>query len=93
MDPYNKYIYDLAWRMSINDVLLFQDIEQRTDLVSILKLFIDRGVLEDDKSYIEFVGNYTGITRKSKLSIFEDPVKWQKHEREDRKIEPGKHAI
>jgi hypothetical protein len=64
MDQYPKYIYDLAWRMSIGDVLHFQDIEYRKDLVSLVKLFIDRGVLEDKTSHIEFVGDYAGITRR-----------------------------
>jgi len=67
MDLYPKYIYDLAWRMSIGDVLLFQDIDNRKDLVSIIKLFIDRGVIEDDKTYIEFVGDYQGIVRKARM--------------------------
>jgi len=67
MDPYPKYIYDLARGMSIGDVLLFQDIERRKDLISIVKIFINRGVLEDDHSYIEFVNNYEGIVRREKI--------------------------
>jgi len=57
----------LARGMSIGDVLLFQDIERRKDLISIVKIFINRGVLEDDHSYIEFVNNYEGIVRREKI--------------------------
>jgi len=67
MDLYYKYIYDLVWRMSINDVLLFQDIDNRKDLVAIIKTFIDRGVLEDDKTYVEFLSDYKGIVKKQKM--------------------------
>jgi hypothetical protein len=69
MDLYPKYIYDLAWRMSIEDVLHFQDIDCRKDLISLIKIFIDRGVLEDENSYIEFIGDYEGIVRKKRYEI------------------------
>lgn len=36
-------------------------------MISIIRNFIARGVLDTETTYIEFVGDYEGVTRKMKF--------------------------